>query len=1022
MIKTITTPDLKTALSRLGDIIEREEKNDNILIFCGDRYTLLAEQTICNRIGGTFSTPVLTFARYLRLHHDKRMLSKQGSVMAIRRILSEYRGQLKCFTSPHAGEAASGIYDTIIRLSSSKITPQDLERADVGGNEVLREKLSDLAFVQEQYEKFLAKHDFLDESNYFRLLPEIIRTTGEFTGKHVVLFGFPSFAAQMREGISACLDAAKDVTALFIGGRGELYRNEAHPAFMEIVQDRPFVCETVTETDECEEASRLRDGLYRPECYGEEGMRTDKVFLYEASDKREEIERVASLICHNVRAGKRYRDVAVLVPDPESYALTVQSVFSEYKIPYFLDRKKSMSEHPLSRFLLSALEMAMDGCSPESTQAFLSCVYFGDADEYRNYLSAYAFYRGGIKKEIKDVKGYDKAKLTYQQNRLLKFMLPTHAQGGEYVRLLRAMLVGTERTTVNLALKIKDEMLSDFLTQGVDKINKVLDEAELLTEDYFMDASEFYTVLSDGLSACEVSMIPLKADGVFVGDVAESKFLPVSHLYAVGLNENVPKVTEDTAMLSDGELRLLGEVSLKIEPTTAQANLRTRESVGLNLCSFTDSLSCFVPADGEGKSELVLYLRQLFTRFGSTGLAFEHTDEYSLSTLADRCVTPELAMKQFLMKIHDLSKSEDAGEGTGAVYRALAKRGERERRDRLYLGVPPKLYVQTGEKLFFPRGTVSPTLLESYYDCPYKNFLTRGLKLEEKVEGGMKNTDTGNFVHTVLEQLADLIKQGEIATYEKCDEVSKSLATALSELPPYSYGTDTAGGAYRMNALIDETVEICRAMYRTVEQSEFTVADSERVVKFGQLYGKVDRVDEKGDFVRVIDYKTGEIDASPESYYVGKKLQLELYLHAVSEGKTPAGGFYFPAYRDFTDEEHANYRMTGFYNQSAMPFLDREASVGKSELFDQSQGERSKKVLSSEFFTDFVDYSVMLAENGIRELKKGFIGASPYKACPTWCNFKGLCAMDGDGRPSHKTTCAEIAAISANEKEKEEKA
>lgn len=1017
MIKTLTTPDLRSALEKLGDLVEREEKNDNVIIFCGDRYTLLAEQTICQRIGGTFSTPVLTFARYLRLHHDKRMLSKQGSVMTVRRLLNEYRGQLNCFTSPHAGEAASGIYDTIIRLSSSKVTPEELANADVGDNGVLKEKIGDLAFLQEKYETFLAKNDFLDESNYFRLLPEVIRTTGEFVGKHIVLFGFPSFAAQMREGIVACLDTAKDVTAFFIDGEEELYRREACPAFLEIAKDHKVVSEVVVGVDESDEAHHLREGLFHPECYVEEGMRTDKVFLYEASDKREEIERVASLICHNVRAGKRYRDIAVLVPDPEAYALVIQSVFAEYKIPYFLDRKKNMAEHPLSRFLLSALEMAMEGTSPESVQAFLANVYFGDADEYRNYLTAYACFRGGIKKEIKDVKGYDKAKLTFQQSRLQRFLLPSHAEGGAYVARLREMLNGTDRTTVNLAGKIKDEMLSDFLTQGIDKINKVLDEAELLTKDYFMDASEFYTILSDGLSACEVSMIPLKSDGVFVGDIAESKFLPVSHLYAVGLNGNVPKVAEDTAMLSDREIALLGDVALKIEPTTAQSNLRTREAVGLNFCSFTDTLSCFVPSDGEGKSELVLYTSHLFTRFGSMGLDFERTDEYDLSTLADKCVTPELAMKQFLLKLQDQGRDEGAAEGTGAVYRALGKRGEEERRDRLYRGEDRSYYIASGEKLFFPWGTVSPTLLESYFDCPYKNFLTRGLKLEERVEGGMKNTDTGNFVHTVLELLAGEIKDGKVESYESCDMRSRALAKELATQAPYVYSLDTAGGSYRMDSLIDETVEICHAMYRTVAQSDFKVVESERKVTFGQLYGKIDRVDETGEFVRVVDYKTGEVDSSPESYYVGKKLQLPLYLHAVSDGKTPAGGFYFPAYREFTKEGEANYKMTGFFNEVAMPYLDKEASVGKSELFDSSQGKSSKKVLGAELFADFVEYSALISENGIKELKKGFVGASPYKECPSWCKFKGLCRSDAEGRPCHKTTCVEIAQISHNEKE-----
>lgn len=1021
MLTLVVTPDLESALSRLGDLMEKEQ---NTVVFCGDRYTLLVEETICKRLGGTFFATVLTFARYLKTYVSDRMLSKQGSVMTVRRLLAEYRGQLSCFRGAHTGDAALGIYDTLIRLSASRITPSMLSEIDLSDNPVLQGKISDLAFLQEKYEQFLANNHYMDESNYFRLLPDVIRREKSFEGKHLVLFGFPSFAAQMREGIEACVESAGSVTAFFIGGKEAIYRNEAEADFFDLVGDRKVISQHFS-LPVIKEVAHLRRGLYRPEIFGEPPMRTDLISLFEAQGKREEAERVAVEIGRRVREGKRYRDEVVLVPDLSEYALTVRRVFDEYGIPYFIDLKKSMKEHPLGQFLLSALEMVSDGLSPESVQSFVSNVYFGRSDNYRNYLSEFAAFRGGCKREIKETEDYSKGELCFFRERLLSFLLPAHAEGQEYVRLLRKMLKNTERTTNELAELYDDPYDRDYLKRGAEKIKKVLIEAEALTKGYFMDASEMATVLGDGLAALEVSMIPLKADAVFVGDFAESKFLPVPDLYVLGMSEKVPKVTEDTALLADKELDLLGKVKLNIEPTIAQSNLRVRESASLNLCSFTERLLCFVPVgEGGGKSEMLSYLSHLFSRTGATGLESERAEEYDLSLLAYAATTRELALKQLLLK-----KIETDGgiqtEGMGALYRALQKKGEQERTDALYRGKEKNPYLSCGEKLFFGRegGTISPTLLETYFSCPYRNFLSLGLKLKEPREGSMANTDTGNFVHAVMEKLADEMKAGKISSYEACDSRVRTLSHELLSLPPYVYTQDTAGGKYAMDALVEETVKIGRAMYRTIAQSSFEVVDSEKAIAFGEktkLYGKVDRVDEKDGFVRVVDYKTGSVDSSPESYYVGKKLQLQLYLSAVSEGKTPAGAFYFPASYDYTKEGGKNFAMTGFFNEAGLPLADTNAAGGKSELFDVPLSSRSDKVMTSEQFSDFVDYALLLAEQGGEELKKGFIGASPHGNCPSWCKYKGICGSEGDRvRKKEKITCADVAEIARRAKEEE---
>src|SRR4029434_10172874 len=60
-------------------------------------------------------------------------------------------------------------------------------------------------------------------------------------------------------------------------------------------------------------------------------------------------------ILAHVRAGARYRDVTVLVRKLELYHDSVQRVFTRYQIPFFMDRRETVSHHPLAELTRSAL-------------------------------------------------------------------------------------------------------------------------------------------------------------------------------------------------------------------------------------------------------------------------------------------------------------------------------------------------------------------------------------------------------------------------------------------------------------------------------------------------------------------------------------------------------------------------------------------------------------------------------------------------------------------------------------------
>ena len=709
------------------------------------------------------------------------------------------------------------------------------------------------------------------------------------------------------------------------------------------------------------------------------------------------------------------------------------------------------------------------------------------SDEYRNYLLKYANFRGGAKKEIKKLTEaalaaeaqaaaaeegeegeeaaaaeeiasaktqaqntsnpppYDEASLNIQRARLIEVTggLKRKARGEEYCAAVREILekAGAEARLAELCESVKDVALKDYLERIGSALEKLLAETEELLRGREMSVSEFQGVLSDGLDATEISLIPVKTDAVFVGDLTDSRIEKVRVLFAAGMNENVPKTTSDTALISDRELEKLAEVKAKIEPAVAEVNLRGREDAALNLCTFEEAayFSYALPADGSepAVSEVLRYVNALFCT--KNGMPIRAEKARKEEDFAYECSAPAPALRKwYLLREEDEEKQIRYGVKCNSLEQALAKyeseiaigetketkeTGEAEvsggtaakiggnvetkagaewaRAAAVYESEAENAFIDRGEDLFFRGGKISPSALESYFTCPFRHFLQYGLKLKEREEQSVMATDSGNFIHELLEKTAKQFEEttGEAEMRAKAEEIGAELL----KKPPYSYSKDTPAGEYAQSRLLSEGVEAAAAAYRQVKGSLYRVAETEKCVETPDFRGKIDRVDVSDHFVRIIDYKTGTVDDSVSSYYTGRKIQLEMYMAAAKGDKIPAGVFYFPASLSFSDESDKPFRMRGFFvgDQDALTAGDPVMTAGEkgaeSEFFASKNGEtRNTHSMDRLTFLSFIEYSEFVAEGARKELKAGYIGVSPSKYACAYCPYGGACGFHPD--------------------------
>ena len=77
--------------------------------------------------------------------------------------------------------------------------------------------------------------------------------------------------------------------------------------------------------------------------------------------------------------------------------------------------------------------------------------------------------------------------------------------------------------------------------------------------------------------------------------------------------------------------------------------------------------------------------------------------------------------------------------------------------------------------------------------------------------------------------------------------------------PQSAAPADTAAGGYSSDSLLAEGMEVAAAVFRQLKGSAYRVEETEKAVSTPAFRGKIDRVDGTEKFVRVIDYKTGNL-------------------------------------------------------------------------------------------------------------------------------------------------------------------
>ena len=620
-----------------------------------------------------------------------------------------------------------------------------------------------------------------------------------------------------------------------------------------------------------------------------------------------------------------------------------------------------------------------------------------------------------------------------------------------------------------LAASLSEDGMPDAAeetAQAWKSICSLLDQAVTLMGDQQIGAKEFRDMIEDALSDISIGVLPQAEGRVQLGTVTRSRLQGVRALFVCDVNDGlIPSDAGRETLLTETELKGLEDMgytlSKRSEVLTAEERLAVHQALAapverlyLSWCSSAENEEALKP------SPLIVEYQE---RFPQAAVLYDVENRPDRADLLQSGTTARRRIFTELRRAADQGRGEDAVPPLWReVYNDLKARRDpaaSAAEQALFYDISsPALSEQQVRGLFEQDGafSFSASRLENFSSCPFKHFIQYGLSPDEQEVFEIDGAAVGSVHHEALLRLSRMLsapaRDNGLAITDPAslwmtvtdDQLTSMLDGILEELKETGFGgLLTSGGAesYRTGRIRGVCLQFARQMVEQVRRGRISAMYFEtgfgRNRKFPpvrvetslgtvNVEGRIDRIDmlkgENGEYVKVIDYKSGSTTFDRGKIVKGLSLQLSTYLEgALGDGKSrPAGMFYFQIKEPSAEADLADvisgrlpqkiletvreqYRLSGMVvdEPDVLAAIDRKIpEEGRSDIIGYKTSDRGKvtckDMVTAEELEGFrADFRRTL--KGIcGRLTAGEISPRPRSydsqtdSC-TWCAYKAIC-------------------------------
>ncbi|MCL1936200.1 MAG: PD-(D/E)XK nuclease family protein [Defluviitaleaceae bacterium] len=651
--------------------------------------------------------------------------------------------------------------------------------------------------------------------------------------------------------------------------------------------------------------------------------KTNNIKFHEYNTIYDEVFGITTDIFKLLEDGYKFSDIAIIIP--EKYHLYVENIFKEVKIPFFIDKTKDISTHPIINTLKNAIEIVINGWSADNVFSFLKSglidIEYEDIDLVENYVLAY------------NIKNY-KWKLDWQ------YKVPWASEEDnekilKYINIVKLDILGilvpfeeafknktVEETVLGIfkAMQSANIFKNILIDQNIELkkenilvYNKLVNLFEIMSEflgDKKISKKEFLEIIDSGSLKSTRGKIPEISNSILVASFERSKLPNVSCIFAVGISfafEN-----SNYSLYSDIE---------KAKVNSFGANLILENDI-----LFENNFKLYSHFSKPSKKLFISYSKKDIkgSELQTSPIVTILKNKNISDDVKHKKITKNLLFKKLCEDIHnyykDISKNEVSKEVL-QLYSYFLKKGYNLKKiEELSKGIQiPTLSKENINLLYKERINTSISKLEKYAVCPYSYFARYNLRASERKIFEFSKLQTGDIYHQLLN---DFFKNTNynLRTITR-DDIAKIVNEIMINIKDkYKVFVENPKESHILKRLENIAMKSIWALSKQYAQGDFEIFDTE--VEFGKeniqsivvdindknkfvINGKIDRIDilqkDENKFVKIIDYKSSERRLQEKDINIGIGLQLIVYLKSILEQKKffkndniiPAGIFYF---------------------------------------------------------------------------------------------------------------------------------
>lgn len=1017
-----------TTIKQLGD--------SDICVIVPDKLSATMERLIFEKldIECSFNINVSTLNRLSKniLAETKanyRTISKIGGIILLKKVLNENKDLISSFkNNNHSYQYSNEIYKTLAQLKSCQLDSDELIKYQCP-IKPLQQKINDLGTLLQNYNE--AKSGILDNSDTLALTCMMLDKSDVVKNTYYIFVGFDDFTSQGYLLIEKLVKYSKGVYVNAYTSNG--FNKNVY--YQDVLHRLIAMCNTLGIKDTIVELEYIDDNLHtyltkNLFAFNKLNFNTtsDTIRLYQAQNITDELEFVARDIRQKVLAGARFRDFGIAVYNLNSHIEIIKQIFNKYVLCTYIDVQKGFSSTCVYRFFTNLWQLYLKNYDTLNLIELINSpfIVLPETDKATIIkLIQRLNYRGNLSQlDCGDEQINSSIKLLAEL--LNKFSLSANASINQVIEWHNNIIeqLNIVEIVSNIAEKLNDAYDKKILAQALNSSSQLLDEiAEFYPSSTLAEIVDIYTQAGLELN---ISPLPLSADCVQIIDANEI-LTSFDNLYLINCSASTaPSILQDVGILIDKELTYV-QLSHNIEPTIARMNRLNKFKLFNNALMFNKSLC--VSMSLSSSSETCALVSELKSRIFTSNSKNEETNIgyiYPYQVKNEKQYTP--------LSLWDLIEYVYSNQ------LPISENVEKIIKDTKIQSCENQINI---DSKFINFTEISASALETYFQCPLMYLFSYIIKLKEPTSNEIEMLDIGNILHHLAYIYYTNPDRESVNIEDFCKKTINNLIKQDEKLQA------NVNNPILIN-LVNEAIRFISHLKDMDSNSKFVPTHFEK--SFGKksslpalpltdqisLRGQVDRIDTFQDYFRIIDYKSGNADATFAELYYGKKLQLFLYALAIQNatGKKLSGTFYLPIQNvvEKADKNENIYKLIGFYtdNDSLASAYDiniapnsKSQYVNMSLKKDGTLSKRSDKVLTESDMKSLLEYSKQLSLTALKNIACGKFKASPLKinkqkhACK-YCPYLTLCSKSSHNIPFRDVGKVEIDSFKNIEGGKDE--